>query len=63
MALLRPDLPQVECALLARTLFSAVHGMVALGLEGKVAAVTLPVLRAQVRVVVAAIARGLAKPH
>ncbi len=60
VALLRPDLPDAERALLARTLFSAVHGMVVLGLEGRITTVTLPVLRQQVRLVVEAIARGLA---
>ena len=60
VALLRPKLPEAERALLARTLFSAVHGMVALGLEGKVTTVTLPVLRQQIRAIVDAIARGLA---
>ncbi len=59
VALLRPDLPDAERALLARTLFSAVHGMVVLGLEGRITTVTLPVLRQQVRLVVDAIARGL----
>ena len=59
VASLRPDLPDPDRALLARTLFSAVHGMVALGLDNKVTAVTLPVLRGQVRTVVAATARGL----
>ncbi len=57
---LRPDLPAAERALLARTLFTAVHGMVALGLDEKVAAMALPVLREQVRTVVRAMARGLA---
>ena len=46
--------------MLARSLFSAVHGMVALGLDERVAAMTLPVLREQLRVVVGAVARGLA---
>ncbi len=60
VALLRPDLQGDTCALLARTLFSAVHGMVVLGLEGRITTVTLPVLRQQIRTVVEAIARGLA---
>ncbi len=60
VALLRPDLPEADCALLARTLFSAVHGMIVLGLEGRITTVTLPVLRQQIRLVVDAIARGLA---
>ena len=61
VALLRPKLPEAERALLARTLFSAVHGMVVLGLEGRITTVTLPVLRQQIRLVVDAIARGLAE--
>ncbi len=57
---LRPDLPAAECALLARTLFSAVHGMVALGLDEKIAPVRPAVLRGQIRIVVKAMADGLA---
>ena len=59
VALLRPDLPEDACTLLARTLFSAVHGMVVRGLEGRITTVTLPMLRQQIRTVVEAIARGL----
>jgi AcrR family transcriptional regulator len=62
LATLQPGLPAAERALLARTLFSAVHGMVALGLDEKVVAVPLPVLRAQVRLVVQVIASGLSRP-
>jgi AcrR family transcriptional regulator len=54
-----PDLPGDERALLARTLFSAVHGMVALGLDETVAALPLPMLHAQIATIVAATARGL----
>ncbi len=59
LAALRPDLPAADCALLARSLFSAVHGMVALGLDEKVATLPLPVLREQIRTVVEAVVRGL----
>jgi AcrR family transcriptional regulator len=59
LAALRPDLPGADRALLARTLFTAVHGMVALGLDEKLATMELPVLREQVRIVVQAMARGL----
>ena len=59
LARLRPDLPEAERALLARTLFSAVHGMVALGLDEKLVGLEPPVLRAQVEGAVAALARGL----
>lgn len=55
-----PELPPARRALLARALFSAVHGMVALGLDEKVAAMSLPTLRQQVATIVTATARGLA---
>jgi len=61
LSALMPDLAQRERALLARTLFSAVHGIVALGLEEKVAALPMPVLRAQLRLMVEATSRGLAR--
>jgi AcrR family transcriptional regulator len=48
-----------ERALHARSLFSAVHGLVALGLEEKLQSIPLPVLREQVTFVVSAIGRGL----
>ncbi|MEJ1976083.1 MAG: TetR/AcrR family transcriptional regulator [Acetobacteraceae bacterium] len=59
LAALRPDLPADERALLARTLFAAVHGMVVLGLDETLTPLKLPVLRDQVRIVVQAMARGL----
>src|SRR5215470_5022195 len=43
---------RVRRALLARSLFSAVHGLVVLGLEEKLQTIPLPVLREQVRFVV-----------
>jgi AcrR family transcriptional regulator len=60
LAALAPALAEPERALLARSLFAAVHGMVTLGLDEKVAAMPMPTLRAQVRMVVEAVARGLA---
>ncbi len=54
-----PALEPSERGLLARSLFAAVHGMVALGLDEKVAAMPLPVLHAQVAAIVMAVARGL----
>jgi AcrR family transcriptional regulator len=48
-------------ALVARSLFSAVHGIVALGLEEKLQLIPLPVLREQVTFLVKAMANGL--PH
>jgi AcrR family transcriptional regulator len=59
LAVLQPDLAADERALLARSLFSAAHGMVLLGLEGKIVSLPLPYLRAQVTMVVAAMGRGL----
>lgn len=61
LAALMPGLPPEEQSLLARTLFSAVHGVVALGLDEKVAAMPVAVLRAQLQTVVEAMARGLAR--
>ena len=60
LAALLPGLPEGQRRRLARTLFSAVHGMVALGLDEKVAAMPAGALRTQLRTVVAAMARGLA---
>jgi AcrR family transcriptional regulator len=62
LAALCPAMPEPDRALLARSLFSAVHGMVELGLDEKVAAIPLPTLRAQIGLVVAAMAAGLATP-
>ena len=62
LAVLRPDLPEGERVILARTLFSAVHGMVDLGLDAKVASLSPDALRAQVRLVVSALAAGLSPP-
>jgi AcrR family transcriptional regulator len=59
LALLRPDLPQVARNVLGRSIFAAVHGMVALGLDRRVAPIDLPVLRSQIALVVGAIVRGL----
>jgi AcrR family transcriptional regulator len=59
---LRPDLTPRELALLARSVFSAVHGIVALGLEEKLGTVPLRALRTQITVIVAAIGAGLARP-
>ena len=57
---LKPALKPAERALLARSLFSAVHGVVTLGLEEKLGVVPLATLRKQVALVVAATGRGLA---
>ncbi len=56
---IQPGLSTRQRTLLARTVFSAVHGMIDLGLDEKVAAMPLAVLRTQVKTVVSAIAVGL----
>jgi AcrR family transcriptional regulator len=58
---LAPTLAPVRRALLARSLFSAVHGIVLVGLEEKLQHLPLPVLREQVTLLVTAMAKGLAQ--
>jgi AcrR family transcriptional regulator len=55
-----PNADAPTCMLLARSLFSAVHGIVSLGLEEKLVPLPLVVLRQQTVTVAAAAARGLA---
>ena len=62
LARLQPELPPDERAILARSLFSAVHGMVDLGLDEKVADMSMAVLRRQIGMVVGALADGLGRP-
>jgi len=57
---LQPDTTRTRRALLARSLFSAVHGMVALGLEEKLQFIPLAALREQVTTIVTALGFGLA---
>ncbi len=59
LAALLPDRTDADRTLLARTMFAAVHGMVSLGLDEKVATMAMPTLRAQIRTVVTALADGL----
>jgi AcrR family transcriptional regulator len=54
-----PDADATTCMLLARSLFSAVHGIVGLGLEDKLVPIPRTVLRHQTMMVAAAAARGL----
>ena len=56
--MLLPGLDDERRRVLARTLFSAVHGVVALGLEEKLVSLPLSDLRQQVVAIVRAIARG-----
>ena len=59
LAALCPQLDGTARHLLGRSIFAAVHGMVALGLDKRIAPTDLPVLRAQIASVVTALARGL----
>jgi AcrR family transcriptional regulator len=61
LALLRPDLDPTDCARMARTVFSAVHGVVELGLGlGNKLAMTPPaLLHGQLRLMIEAITLGL----
>lgn len=54
-----PKRTAVELAVTARSLFSAVHGMVTLGLEQKLIAVPVEALRAEIAIIVRAMVRGL----
>ncbi|UFS92728.1 TetR/AcrR family transcriptional regulator [Bradyrhizobium daqingense] len=60
LARLFPERGQGELSITARSLFSAVHGMVALGLEQKLVAVPLPALRKEIAGLVRAMLDGLA---
>ena len=60
---LQPDLLPEQLAMLARSLFSAVHGIITLGLEEKLGAVSLEELRNQTALIVSAIVIGLLAPQ
>ena len=59
LAALLPSQPAAELGVTARSLFSAVHGMVALGLEQKLIAVPIEALRNEIATVVRAMVDGL----
>lgn len=59
LAALLPKRSQEELSITARSLFSAVHGMVTLGLEQKLVAVPLPALRKEIAGLVRAMIDGL----
>jgi AcrR family transcriptional regulator len=59
LAALLPAQPAEELGVTARSLFSAVHGMVLLGLEQKLIAVPVDALRAEIAVIVRAVIKGL----
>ena len=60
LAALLPSRSAEELGITARSLFSAVHGMVLLGLEQKLIAVPTDALRAEIAVIVRAMIDGLA---
>ncbi|TXM88487.1 TetR-like C-terminal domain-containing protein, partial [Methylobacterium sp. WL116] len=57
---LRPDLPALERVLLARSLFSATHGIVMLGLDARLMVLPVAVVRDQLDLLIRAMATGLA---
>lgn len=59
LALLLPQRSPEQIGVTARSMFSAVHGMVALGLEQKLIAVPLHALREQIAIMVEAMVVGL----
>ncbi|MEN3929458.1 TetR family transcriptional regulator [Microvirga sp. W0021] len=59
LAILKIGKSPEERQLLARSLFSAVHGMVVLGLEKKLASLSLEALKEQIEEIVSAAVRGL----
>ena len=59
LAALFPKRSAAELGVTARSLFSAVHGMVALGLEQKLIAVPLDALREEIAIIVRAMVSGL----
>jgi AcrR family transcriptional regulator len=59
LAALRPDLSAAELSVLERTLFSAVHGVISLGLDQKLSPMPPEVLRAHTRSLVEILAKGL----
>jgi AcrR family transcriptional regulator len=59
LAVLFPQRKTDQISVTARSLFSAVHGMVALGLEQKLIAVPLSALRRQIAIMVQAMVAGL----
>jgi AcrR family transcriptional regulator len=64
LSALFPRRSQAQLGVTARSLFSAVHGMVALGLEQKLIAVPLDALRSEIATLVRAMIDGLtAKPE
>ena len=63
LATLLPEFTPSARRIFARTLFSAVHGIVALGLEEKLVTLPMPDLRGQLAATVRALAQGRAELH
>lgn len=61
LATLLPKRSAKELSLTARSMFSAVHGMVLLGLEQKLVAVPIDALRSEIAIIVKAMINGLAQ--
>lgn len=61
LRVLRPNLEGAQLAQLAQSVFSAVHGVVLLGLEEKLGHISPVALQAQTMVIVEALGRGLAE--
>jgi hypothetical protein len=59
LAVLFPSRSPEELGVTARSLFSSVHGMVSLGLEQKLIAVPIAVLRREIATIVKAMVTGL----
>lgn len=62
LRVLGQSLPPEAAALFARTLFSAVHGIVLLGLEEKIGSVSVSELEEQIALTITALCQGLAHP-
>jgi AcrR family transcriptional regulator len=59
LRVLRPGLEPERAVLIARSLFSAVHGVVLLGLEEKIGDISAPELAEQLTMIVSALGQGL----
>jgi AcrR family transcriptional regulator len=60
LRILQPQATPKRRALLARSLFSAVHGLIRLGLEEKLQAIPVTTIREQLTFIITAVGRGMA---
>ena len=60
LRILQPHATPKRRALLARSLFSAVHGLIRLGLEEKLQAIPVTTIREQLTFIITAVGRGMA---